>query len=153
MGRDRSHAGEMMFFLRFIPEDKLQHPMRRLRVMAAPVASERIGRQSIVITRINKLTENFKLHPVVSYDPMGPAMNKRGTITRSTFRHLVNVLTASNGNGSPSRVGPHEDDDADKVRATAPSKCPTIIASPSTTQEPSDGDPASLPCRATSSGR
>lgn len=55
------------------------------------------------------------------------------------FRQLVDVLTAGEQHGSPSRVGPPEDDVAGELPATAPPKH-TRTASSKMVHRPSDGD-------------
>lgn len=54
---DLPHASEIILFWRYIPEDKLETPMRRLSVMVTSTASERADRQYTVRNLSHQVAE------------------------------------------------------------------------------------------------
>lgn len=124
--------------------------MRRLSMMVTPATSERTGQQCMVISLIHQVANRLKLCPIVPRDPMSPAICERGADTHSIFGQLVDILTADEANGSPLRVGPHEDGDADEIPGNASPEGARMTST--RTKNRVTAIPASMPLRGTSSG-
>lgn len=90
--RDRPHASETMLVWPYILENRPESLMWRRCMMLTPEARKRVRKQVIVTANIYQGDVELQISPVVSRDPISPAMCERGRITCRISKKLVDVL-------------------------------------------------------------